>query len=270
MKKKIKKIICCCLTLVLTCVLSTPSYALEKAENKIVVVDNHVPVKDFIANKKEEVRISKEEISPGVTRKTEDKIQSIDVEGNAKIETHVTEIAYEVEPDIIEKNIVIEQNQNVISTVLGANVVYAQTGSNYVEEDACGWKILCYSTIEWKSKVVNGNTYVGITKAYGGVKSLNGYTGANQGGGVTLKEGNVVITQNGIGETSVSKNQTKTIATPAKPHTWSFTPPSSWQYIYTATMGIVSLSETVNYTASNGVTYSLAFPNTLVLDGSII
>lgn len=216
--KKGKKIICLLLTIISVFTVQNSLYADSNYSQKEINYKNSRIPKIKVSNKKGHKVKTTEEIFPGITWIAEDSITSIEVKNNSEIKTHMTEIQYEISPEVINQTDDANHDTYSLTNIFGATTCYAKTGSNYVEDDACGFKILCYSTIKWQTKYVNGTTYLGIVNANGGVSSLNGYTGSNQGGGVYLQAGSVRIVQNGIGEKSLCKNQIKTINTEGKPH----------------------------------------------------
>lgn len=255
----------------LICMLSfslAQSSVMAKSSHPTKNIEIEPSKKIVRSNIKGQSVVEKTKLCDGIIETKTDTLDNVQYIDNQKIESHTTTISYEVNVDEIGN----EKEITTFSKLIFPSVCHAASHKYYMEEDAIGFKILCYSTVEWKDVVVNNRQCVQIIKAYGGVKSLNGYSGAYQGGGATLQVGSVKVVQNGLAGTGeVIGNQKWTKTTAAAPHTWSYTP-SGWSAI-TQYSGFsnVGVNETVKYTLASGTTvYTLTFPNNIIVDGSLV
>ena len=266
MKKTGIKIISCVLVMALL-FTSSNIYAGQqdrKVSRHFNTEDNGtLPVADRHGESKRKI----DRCDNGITRIAVDTFIDEEQEKGKLVENHKTDITYTV--DVSSDG---QQEGEEVGwglDCLKPMVCYARNGSNYVEDDACGWKILCSTTVYWSTTVSKGITYIGITKVVAKVQSLNGYTGAYQGGGVSLKAGSVSVGQNGFGMKAFQTKQKKVYNTPAKPYSKTYKISSlGWDKVST-TAGVtcVNVVQKVNYTV-NGASCSLTFNNDLVVDGS--
>lgn len=84
--------------------------------------------------------------------------------------------------------------------------------------------IKCKSTITYTITKVGKRNYIKSTKANGGLKSLTGFSGAAQGGEISITSNKVSVGCCGTTEKGKAINKAYSIACSNKPCTWTYSP----------------------------------------------